>query len=297
MDYKWYAALAYVRANRLNHNVIEGPNDRFGIIASGKAYNDTRQALADLGLDDETCRALGIRAAQGRRASGRSRRRSRATSRAGLRRDPGRRGEAPGHRVPAQGRALQLAPRRAPERARQVRRDRRRRAPAANGARPNPAQHWLLRAQADLHAGDHRQGDRQAADEARRATRDIARAHGDAHRPDRGEGAEPGGGDSARRRSDRRRRAHAVVLLGLPAQHLAPRCPKARARWPASAATTWRCGWTARTVTFTPDGRRRRAVGRPGAVHHRQAHLRQPRRRHLLPLGPAGDPPGDRGRR
>ncbi|MBX3636405.1 MAG: indolepyruvate ferredoxin oxidoreductase family protein, partial [Rubrivivax sp.] len=61
MDYKWYAALAYVRANRLNHNVIEGPNDRFGIIASGKAYNDTRQALADLGLDDDTCRALGIR--------------------------------------------------------------------------------------------------------------------------------------------------------------------------------------------------------------------------------------------
>ncbi len=61
MDYKWYAALAYVRANRLNHNVIAGPNDRFGIIASGKAYNDTRQALNDLGLDDDQCRALGIR--------------------------------------------------------------------------------------------------------------------------------------------------------------------------------------------------------------------------------------------
>ncbi len=61
MDYKWYAALAYVRANKLNHNVIDGPNDRFGLIASGKAYNDTRQALADLGLDDDTCRALGIR--------------------------------------------------------------------------------------------------------------------------------------------------------------------------------------------------------------------------------------------
>ena len=60
-DYKWYAALAYVRANRLNHNVIAGPNDRFGIIASGKAFNDTRQALADLGLDDDTCRTLGIR--------------------------------------------------------------------------------------------------------------------------------------------------------------------------------------------------------------------------------------------
>ena len=60
-DYKWYAALAYVRANKLNYNVVEGPNDRFGIIASGKAYNDTRQALADLGLDDATCRQLGIR--------------------------------------------------------------------------------------------------------------------------------------------------------------------------------------------------------------------------------------------
>jgi indolepyruvate ferredoxin oxidoreductase len=60
-DYKWYAALAYIRANRLNHNVIQGPNDRFGLIASGKAYNDTRQALLDLGLDDATCQRLGIR--------------------------------------------------------------------------------------------------------------------------------------------------------------------------------------------------------------------------------------------
>ena len=60
-DYKWYAALAYIRANKLNHNVIEGPQDRFGLMASGKAYNDTRQALLDLGLDDDRCRQLGIR--------------------------------------------------------------------------------------------------------------------------------------------------------------------------------------------------------------------------------------------
>ena len=60
-DFKWYAALAYIRANRLNYNAIEGPNDRFGLIASGKAYNDTRQALLDLGLDDAACRQLGIR--------------------------------------------------------------------------------------------------------------------------------------------------------------------------------------------------------------------------------------------
>ncbi len=61
MDYKWYAALAYIRANRLNYNVIAGPQDRFGIIASGKAFNDTRQALIDLGLDEEACRRLGVR--------------------------------------------------------------------------------------------------------------------------------------------------------------------------------------------------------------------------------------------
>ena len=60
-DTKWYAALAYIRANRLNFNAIESKQDRFGMIASGKAFNDTRQALMDLGLDDATCQQLGIR--------------------------------------------------------------------------------------------------------------------------------------------------------------------------------------------------------------------------------------------
>ncbi|WP_292444331.1 indolepyruvate ferredoxin oxidoreductase family protein [Methylibium sp.] len=61
MEHKWYAALAYVRANKLNHTVIDSPNARLGLIASGKSYNDTRQALHDLGLDDATCRRVGIR--------------------------------------------------------------------------------------------------------------------------------------------------------------------------------------------------------------------------------------------
>jgi indolepyruvate ferredoxin oxidoreductase len=61
LDYKLYAALAYCRANRLNHTVIDSPHARFGIVASGKAYLDTRQALADLGLDEETCKRIGIR--------------------------------------------------------------------------------------------------------------------------------------------------------------------------------------------------------------------------------------------
>jgi indolepyruvate ferredoxin oxidoreductase len=170
MDYKWYAALAYVRANKLNYNVIEGPHDRFGIIASGKAYNDTRQALADLGLDDDTCRQLGIRCTRSTWC-GRWRPPSRASSprAAG---DPGGRGKAPGHRIPAQGRAVQLAPTCAPTCWASST------SPGDHGRRmelPNPSQNWLLR-QGRPDAGHHRQGHRQAPEEAGRAHRRASSA-------------------------------------------------------------------------------------------------------------------------
>ncbi|MFP3740025.1 hypothetical protein, partial [Burkholderia sp. SIMBA_019] len=61
LDYKWYAGLAYVRANKLDRIEIDSPHARFGIMTAGKAYLDTRQALSDLGLDNETCARLGIR--------------------------------------------------------------------------------------------------------------------------------------------------------------------------------------------------------------------------------------------
>ncbi|GLU34129.1 indolepyruvate ferredoxin oxidoreductase family protein [Trinickia caryophylli] len=61
LDYKWYAALAYVRANKLDRIEIDSPEARFGIITGGKAYLDVRQALVDLGLDDDTCARIGIR--------------------------------------------------------------------------------------------------------------------------------------------------------------------------------------------------------------------------------------------
>ncbi|GAA5235910.1 indolepyruvate ferredoxin oxidoreductase family protein [Verticiella sediminum] len=61
LDYKLYAALAYARANRLNRTVFDAPDARFGIAASGKAYLDTRQALEDLGLDELSCRRVGLR--------------------------------------------------------------------------------------------------------------------------------------------------------------------------------------------------------------------------------------------
>ena len=61
IEYKWYAALAYTRANKLNRIVIDSPRARFGIMTAGKAYLDTRQALTELGLDEATCEQIGIR--------------------------------------------------------------------------------------------------------------------------------------------------------------------------------------------------------------------------------------------
>ena len=61
LDYKFYAALAYVRHNKLNHTVIDSDRAWLGIITGGKAYLDTRQALEDLGLDAQSCAQIGIR--------------------------------------------------------------------------------------------------------------------------------------------------------------------------------------------------------------------------------------------
>jgi len=60
-SYKWYAALAYARANKLNRIIWDSPHARIGIITAGKSYLDTRQALADLGIDEHVARDIGIR--------------------------------------------------------------------------------------------------------------------------------------------------------------------------------------------------------------------------------------------
>ncbi|HEY0846613.1 MAG TPA: indolepyruvate ferredoxin oxidoreductase family protein [Noviherbaspirillum sp.] len=60
-NFKWYAALAYVRANKLNQIVWDSPHARMGIITAGKSYLDTRQALADLGIDEHVAKDIGIR--------------------------------------------------------------------------------------------------------------------------------------------------------------------------------------------------------------------------------------------
>ncbi|QEK90779.1 indolepyruvate ferredoxin oxidoreductase family protein [Achromobacter insolitus] len=63
LDYKLYAALAYARANKLNRELWQVPqrDARFGIMTSGKAYLDTRQALSDLGLSEVVCQRIGLR--------------------------------------------------------------------------------------------------------------------------------------------------------------------------------------------------------------------------------------------
>jgi indolepyruvate ferredoxin oxidoreductase len=61
LHHKLYAALAYCRANRLNRIVIDSPRPRLGIITSGKAYMDVRQALDDLGIDERLAAEIGIR--------------------------------------------------------------------------------------------------------------------------------------------------------------------------------------------------------------------------------------------
>ena len=58
--YKLDAAVAYARANRLNRITVASRRPRYGIIATGKAFNDVRQALFDLGIDDRTANDIGI---------------------------------------------------------------------------------------------------------------------------------------------------------------------------------------------------------------------------------------------
>ncbi len=58
---KMDAVRAFARVNVLDRVVLDAPHARLGIAATGKAYLDVRQALAELGIDDAGARALGIR--------------------------------------------------------------------------------------------------------------------------------------------------------------------------------------------------------------------------------------------
>jgi len=61
LDWKVYAALAYARANALDRIVLDSTKARLGIITAGKSYGDVMQALADLGIDAQVARDIGLR--------------------------------------------------------------------------------------------------------------------------------------------------------------------------------------------------------------------------------------------
>jgi indolepyruvate ferredoxin oxidoreductase len=61
-DFKRDAMLAFVHANRLNRIVTSGGRSaKIGVITTGKAYLDVRQALDELGIDEVKCNDLGLR--------------------------------------------------------------------------------------------------------------------------------------------------------------------------------------------------------------------------------------------
>ena len=56
-----YALLEYVRLNGLNRQDWDAPSARLGIVTTGKSYLDVREALAMLGISDDTAKAIGLR--------------------------------------------------------------------------------------------------------------------------------------------------------------------------------------------------------------------------------------------
>ena len=58
---KMLAVAAFARANPIDRVVLDSAAPRLGILTTGKAYLDVRQALADLGLNDQRCKELGLR--------------------------------------------------------------------------------------------------------------------------------------------------------------------------------------------------------------------------------------------
>ena len=59
-NFKLPAALAFARRNPIDRTIIRGRNARLGIVTTGKAYLDVRQALDNLGLDEGAAAAVGI---------------------------------------------------------------------------------------------------------------------------------------------------------------------------------------------------------------------------------------------
>ena len=208
------AVRAFVRANGFDRMVIEPPRARIGIMTTGKAYLDMRQALEDLGLDEERCKALGIRLykvgvtwplePEGARrfAEGLQEVIVVEEKRSNLEDQLVR----ILYNAPADRRPLVIG---------KTDEDGRILFPSEGELSPTGVA-MVIANRLMKHTGD---------------SPELQAAHG----PPRSQGA-------AAERAAGQGGAHAVLLLRLPAQHLDQACPKAAAPWPASAATAWRSG-------------------------------------------------------
>jgi hypothetical protein len=263
--HKLYAALAFARANKLDRDGDRRTERRFGIVTTGKAYLDVRQALDDLGIDEERARQIGL-----------------AVYKVGMSWPL----EREGIRRFAEGleEILVVEEKRA--------------------VIENQVKEQLYNWRADVRPrviGKYDEEGAWALPSAGELTRRASRAPSPAYRPF------PQQRDiaSACVSWPRRRRpeagkapmaASALFLLRLPAQHLdqgAGGQPRAgRHRLPLHGAVD---GPPHRYLH--PDGRRGRALARPGALHQDPARLRQSRRRHLFPFRHPGDPRRRRRRR
>jgi len=60
-EHKAYAAIAFARANGVDQLIFDSKKPRFGIVSSGKAYENVREALRQLGIDEKMADKLGLR--------------------------------------------------------------------------------------------------------------------------------------------------------------------------------------------------------------------------------------------
>ena len=61
LEYKGYAAIAFARANGIDQLILDSKKPRLGIISSGKAYENVREALRELEIGAQEADKLGIR--------------------------------------------------------------------------------------------------------------------------------------------------------------------------------------------------------------------------------------------
>lgn len=60
-EHKAYAAVAFAKANKIDQVILDSRRARFGIVATGKAFEDVRQALAELEVDEAAASQIGLR--------------------------------------------------------------------------------------------------------------------------------------------------------------------------------------------------------------------------------------------